>query len=108
MRSQIDLPSRLPTGGTPMKIFLAGASSAIGRPLTGLLVAQRHDVSGTTRDAAKAAQIADLGAKPVVVVVYDRDGLAAALHAERPDVVIDQLTDMSRLDFAATNRLRVE
>jgi nucleoside-diphosphate-sugar epimerase len=91
-----------------MKIFLAGASSAIGRPLTGLLVAHGHDVAGTTRDAAKAPQIADLGAKPVVVDVYDRDGLAAAFRAERPDVVIDQLTDMSRLDFAATNRLRVE
>jgi nucleoside-diphosphate-sugar epimerase len=91
-----------------MKIFFAGASGVVGRSLIPLLSAQGHTVSGTTRDPNKADLLRSLGAKPVVVDVYDRDGLFAAVRAARPDAVINQLTDLSRLDFAATARVRTE
>lgn len=91
-----------------MKIFLAGASGVVGRVLVPLLSAQGHTVSGTTRDPSKADLLRSLGAKPVVVDVYDRNGLLAAVRAARPDAVIHQLTDLSRLDFAATARVRTE
>ena len=91
-----------------MKIFLAGASGVVGRSLIPLLTAQGHTVSGTTRDPNKADLLRSLGAKPVVVDVYDRDGLFAAVRAARPDAVLYQLTDLTHLDFSATARVRTE
>jgi nucleoside-diphosphate-sugar epimerase len=91
-----------------MKIFLAGASGVVGRSLVPLLISQGHSVRGMTRDPNKAELLRTLGAEPVVVDVYDRDGLFAAVRAARPDAVIHQLTDLTRLDFAATGRVRTE
>ena len=86
-----------------MKIFVAGATGAIGRLLVPLLVTDGHEVAGTTRSAAKREQIAAAGANPVVADALDRDAMFAALRAERPDVVIHQLTDLSGRDYAATH-----
>jgi nucleoside-diphosphate-sugar epimerase len=91
-----------------MKLFIAGGSGVVGRTLIPLLTAQGHEVSGTTRDPNKADLLRSLGASPVVVDVYDRDGLFAAVRAAHPDAVINQLTDLIRLDFAATARVRTE
>jgi nucleoside-diphosphate-sugar epimerase len=91
-----------------MKIFVAGASGVVGRSLIPLLISQRHTVAGTTRDPKKADLLRSLGAEPVIVDVYDRDGLSAALSSSRPDVVVHELTDLVRLDFAATARVRTE
>lgn len=91
-----------------MKIFLAGASGAIGRQLVPLLVEAGHEVAGTTRSPEKAGLLRTLGARPVVVDVLDREGLFEVLRAERPDAVIHQLTDLSVWDYAANTRLRVE
>ena len=91
-----------------MKIFLAGASGVVGRSLIPLLTAQGHAVSGTTRDPNKANLLRSLGATPIVVDVYDRDGLFAAVRAARPEAVIHQLTDLKGLDFAANARVRTE
>ena len=91
-----------------MKVFLAGASGVVGRSLIPLLTAQGHTVSGTTRDPDKADLLRSLGATPVVVDVYDRESLFTAVRAARPDGVIHQLTDLTRLDFAATARVRTE
>ena len=77
-----------------MRIFVAGALGVIGKPLVRLLVAAGHDVTGTTRSAAKFADLKKLGAMPCVVDVFDADGLKAAVVAARPDVVIHQLTDL--------------
>lgn len=77
-----------------MRIFICGASGAIGRPLVRLLVRDGHDVTGTTRTPSKAAAIEALGATPVVVDVYDTDALRAAMVVAQPDVVIHQLTDL--------------
>jgi nucleoside-diphosphate-sugar epimerase len=77
-----------------MRIFLAGATGAVGRPLMRLLVAAGHTVTGTTRSAAKAAEIEAVGATAAVVDAYDGDAVRAAVLAARPDVVIHQLTDL--------------
>jgi len=91
-----------------MKIFLAGATGAIGRLLVPLLIQAGHDVTGTTRSAAKCDQIAAAGARPIILDAYDRDGVFAALRAERPDVIIHMLTDLYTRDFPGNSRLRIE
>lgn len=90
-----------------MKIFLAGATGAIGRLLAPLLVAAGHAVTGTTRRAGRLGQVAATGARPVCLDVLDRAATFAALAEARPDVVIHQLTDLEGRDFAANSRLRV-
>lgn len=99
-----------------MRIFLAGASGAIGRRLTPLLVAAGHNVAGTTRSPGKAEELKAHGAEPVIVDVFDRDGLRDAVARARPEVVIHQLTDLpqtvdpARLHEALVRnaRLRIE
>ena len=77
-----------------MRVFLAGASGAIGRQLVPLLVAAGHEVAGTTRRAGKAAALRELGADPVVLDVYDGERLRDAVVAFEPDLVMHQLTDL--------------
>ena len=76
------------------RIFLAGASGAIGRRLVPLLREAGHYVSGTTRVEARAATLRTLGVEPVIVDVFDRDALLRAVGKARPDIVIHQLTDL--------------
>jgi nucleoside-diphosphate-sugar epimerase len=87
-----------------MRIFVAGASGAIGRRLVPALVARGHDVVGLTRRAS--AQVEALGATAVVGDVYDTAGLAEVVRAARPDVVLHQLTDLGAGDRAANARVR--
>ena len=91
-----------------MKIFLAGASGVIGRSLVPRLTGAGHDVTGMTGDAATTGLVRSLGARPVVVDVFDRDRLAEVIRAGHPDAVIDQLTSLRNGDYPATNRLRTE
>ena len=99
-----------------MKIFLAGATGAVGQALVPLLTSHGHTVTGTTRSAGKADTLRALGAAPVVVDGLDRDGMRAAVAAAEPDAVVHQMTalaglsDLRRFEraFAATNRLRTE
>jgi len=77
-----------------MRIFLAGASGAIGRQLVPLLVADGHVVAGTTRSESKARMLRELGAEPVVLDVYDAEALRDAVVAFGPDLVMHQLTDL--------------
>ncbi len=91
-----------------MRIFLAGAAGVIGRSLVPMLVAVGHEVIGTTRSPAKVDLLASLGARPVLVDVFDRERLLAVLAAERPDAVIHQLPDLSARDLAGNARVRVE
>jgi nucleoside-diphosphate-sugar epimerase len=77
-----------------MRIFVAGATGAIGRRLVPMLVAAGHDVTGTTRSAGKTAAIEAMGAKPAIADAFDRDAVMRAVAASRPEVVIHQLTDL--------------
>lgn len=91
-----------------MKVFLAGSTGAIGRKLVPLLVKAGYDVAGMTKNATKSKFLRSLGARPVIVDVFDRDKLFDALRSERPNVVIHELTSLSMADYAANNRIRIE
>jgi nucleoside-diphosphate-sugar epimerase len=99
-----------------MRIFLAGASGAIGRRLTPLLLADSHVVIGTTRSSHKAVDLKASGVEPVIVDVFKAEALARAVIDARPEVVIHQLTDLPqvlgpRLDTETQKRnarLRIE
>ena len=77
-----------------MRIFVAGATGVIGKPLLRLLTAAEHEVTGTTRSPSRAVEIEKLGAKAAVVDVFDAAALKSAVVAAKPDVVIHQLTDL--------------
>jgi len=77
-----------------LTIFLAGASGAIGRRLSPMLVADGWQVIGSTRSSERAAMLRDLGVEPVAVDVFDAASLQDALSDVRPAVVIHQLTDL--------------
>ena len=79
-----------------MKIVLAGASGVIGRRLLPLLAAAGHDVVGLSRSPERAASLTRGGGRGAVVDVFDRDRLHDVLAAERPEVVIDELSDLPR------------
>jgi len=98
-----------------MRVFVAGASGAIGRQLVPRLVAAGHQVHGMTRHESKRALLAGLGAEPVVADALDPDQVAEAVARARPEVVVHQLTAIGAIDmrhmersFAETNRLRSE
>ncbi len=99
-----------------MRVFLAGATGAIGQRLVPLLLGAGHAVTGTTRSAQKATELRARGVMPVVVDVYDAAALRAAVAQARPDVVVHQLTDLPKVlnparggaAFAANSRLRIE
>lgn len=79
----------------PLRIFLAGANGAIGRPLTAMLVAAGHEVTGTTRSPDGSGRITAAGARAVIVDVFDAEALTAAMAGARPNVVIHQVTNLS-------------
>ena len=97
-----------------MKVFVAGATGAIGARLVPMLVAAGHDVVATSRSPEKAARLAALGAEPVVVDALDRDAVIAAVTTAAPDVVVHELTALAGITnlrdfdraFAQTNLLR--
>lgn len=98
-----------------MRVFVAGATGAIGKQLVPLLVARGHEVQGMTRSRSKEAMLEELGAVPVVADAFDPDQVAEAVAQARPDVIVHQLTAIGPLDmrhfdrdFALTNRLRTE
>src|SRR5215813_4516736 len=77
-----------------MKIFLAGATGAIGQRLVPLLVGAGHRVIGTTRSITKGESLRVAGVKPAIVDVFDATALSKAVAAASPDVVVHQLTDL--------------
>jgi nucleoside-diphosphate-sugar epimerase len=98
-----------------MKVFVAGATGAMGRQLVPRLLQAGHRVVGMTRSESKRAELWDLGAQPVVADALDPDQVAQAVAEAHPDVIVHELTAITEFDprhfdraFAPTNRLRTE
>ncbi|HEY4829862.1 MAG TPA: NAD(P)-dependent oxidoreductase [Solirubrobacteraceae bacterium] len=98
-----------------MKVFVAGATGAMGKQLVPQLLAAGHQVVGMTRSESKQAVLRELGAQSVVADGLDPEQLAGAVAAAEPDVIVHQLTAIAALDlrhfdrsFAPTNRLRTD
>lgn len=97
-----------------MRVFVAGATGAMGVPLVRRLLAAGHRVTGLTRTPEKRALLGALGAEAAVADALDAPALTAALEAARPDAVVHLLTALPKSgprragDLDATNRLRVE
>jgi nucleoside-diphosphate-sugar epimerase len=97
-----------------MKVFVAGASGAIGRPLVRQLVEAGHEVTGMTRREERAVEIRAAGANAVVCDALDREALATAVGEAAPEAVVHELTALPhelalKGDFLEpTNRLRTE
>jgi len=98
-----------------MRVFVAGATGAIGKQLVPRLVESGHEVHGMTRRESKQEMLHELGAEPVVADALDPDQVAEAVGSARPEVIVHQLTalggwgmrDLKR-GAALTNRLRIE
>src|SRR5215472_8440038 len=99
-----------------MKVLVAGGSGAMGRRLVPQLVAGGYEVVAMIRDVGKTPWLRRVGAQPVIADALDRAAVAAVVKASEPEVVIHQLTALSRAknfknfdkEFALTNRLRTE
>ena len=99
-----------------MRIFLAGATGALGKRLIPILVSAGHRVTGMTRFISKVPLLSDLGAEPAIADALDRGAVMEAVMNAQPDVVIHELTaltgmsDLKHFDreLSQTNRLRTE
>ena len=98
------------------KIFLAGATGAIGKRLVPQLLEAGYEVFGTTRSEKKAGDLKAAGVAPLIVDVFDAPALSRAMTTVRPEIVINQLTDLpANLEASAmaegivrTTRIRIE
>jgi nucleoside-diphosphate-sugar epimerase len=79
-----------------MKIFVAGGTGAIGRPLIAELLAKGHAVVALTRSPGKAQALVQQGVEPAIADVFDADAVKAVVSRAQPEVVIEQLTALPR------------
>jgi nucleoside-diphosphate-sugar epimerase len=99
-----------------MRIFIAGGTGAIGRPLIAELLALGHDLVVLTRSAEKAQALVEQGIEPAIADVFDAAAVQAVVRRAQPEVVIEQLTalprtytrDSMRAAAALNTRLRLE
>ena len=100
-----------------MKIFVAGASGALGRQLVPLLDGAGHEVVGSTTSPQKLEILGALGAQPIILDVLDAGAVGRAISKAEPEVVVHEATALGgvggnfrKIDetFAQTNRLRTE
>jgi len=99
-----------------MRVFVAGASGAIGTRLVPQLIERGHEVVGTCRSPANAERVRALGAEPVVLDLLDARAVRNAVLGAEPDAIVHQATALADIRFtrnfdrvfAQTNRLRTE
>ncbi len=97
-----------------MRVFVTGATGALGRHLVPGLVTAGHEVTATTRTPGKVAQLREAGTEPVVVDGLDREAVIAAVQAATPEVIVHEMTALAGMRslrnpdkaFAATSELR--
>src|SRR5215469_14992339 len=97
-----------------MRVFVTGATGALGQHLVPGLVAAGHVVTATTRTPGKVALLREAGAEPVVVDGLDREAVIAAVRSAAPEVIVHEMTALAGVRsfrnpdklFAATNALR--
>jgi 2-alkyl-3-oxoalkanoate reductase len=97
-----------------MRVFVAGATGALGRYLVPGLVAAGHEVTAATRTPGKVARLREAGAEPVVIDGLDREAVIAAVQAAAPEVILHEMTALAGMrslrrpdrQFAVTNELR--
>lgn len=99
-------------GGGVVRVLVAGATGAIGRPLVRALLRHEHEVLAITRSTGRAEDLRRAGVEPVVADVLDRDVLLRAVDGLAADAVIHQLTALNppparHAGMAPTNALRV-
>src|SRR5258705_11306407 len=88
-------------GGEQMRILIAGATGAIGRPLIRCLNENRHIVFGLARSPQSSRAVAELGAEPVTADALDAGSVKAAITRVGPDAAINELTVLPRHYTAA-------
>jgi nucleoside-diphosphate-sugar epimerase len=99
-----------------MRVFVAGASGAIGTRLVPQLIDRGHEVIGTSRSPANAERVRELGAEPVALDLLDAGAVRKAVLEAEPEAIVHQATALADLrfsrnfdrSFAQTNRLRTE
>jgi nucleoside-diphosphate-sugar epimerase len=95
-----------------MRVLVAGASGAVGRPVTRQLVDAGHEVWAMTRSPGKQAELERLGARAVVADALDERAVRGAVEQARPEAIVHQLTALPRTGptrlrhMRATNELR--
>ncbi len=99
-----------------MRIFVAGGTGAIGRPLVAALAAAGHELTVFSRSEGRVAALGVPGVVPSVGDAFDADSLVRAVQVAKPEVVVNQLTNLARSanplavkrGFEMTSRLRRE
>lgn len=99
-----------------MKVFVAGATGAVGKRLVPLLIARGYEVVAMTRSPQHDEALRAAGAEPVVADALDRTAVMRAIQRAKPEIIIHQLTALTGVknykkfdeEFALTNRLRTE
>ena len=92
--SKVDMPEKRASYEDGLRVFLAGASGVIGQRLIPRLVRAGHVVGGMTRSPGKKELLSQLGAEPILCDVFDREALIQAVHDFKPDVILNELTDL--------------
>jgi 2-alkyl-3-oxoalkanoate reductase len=99
-----------------MRVFVTGASGAIGQPVVRRLIEEGHEVIGTSTSAASAKRVRALGAKPIVLDALDPGAVRKSVLAAAPEAIVHQATAFADARFTRnldkelvqTNRLRTE
>ncbi len=99
-----------------MKVFVAGATGAVGKRLVPLLIASGYEVVAMTRSPQHVEALRTAGAEPVIADALDRTAVMRAIQRAEPEIIIHQLTALTGVknykkfdeEFALTNRLRTE
>ena len=99
-----------------MRIFVAGGTGAIGRPLVAALASEGHELTVFSRSEGRVAALGVPGLVPAVGDAFDADSLVRAVQVAKPEVVVNQLTNLAqsanplavKRGFDTTSRLRRE